>query len=80
MMTKWLLSAACVAGLATAAYAGPVVAPLGDNAGLAITHVAEGCGPGMWRGPHGGCHPFARNRVCPRGYHIGPHGHRCWPN
>lgn len=41
---------------------------------------AEGCGAGFWRGPHGHCHPFAVNRACPRGYHLGPEGKKCWPN
>jgi Spy/CpxP family protein refolding chaperone len=41
---------------------------------------AEGCGPGFWRGPGGHCHPFAVNRACPVGYHLGPEGKRCWPN
>jgi hypothetical protein len=41
---------------------------------------AEGCGPGFWRGPGGDCHPFAVNRACPVGYHLGPEGKRCWPN
>ncbi|MGA7430262.1 MAG: hypothetical protein WBQ24_22125 [Xanthobacteraceae bacterium] len=41
---------------------------------------AEGCGPGFWRGSGGHCHPFAVNRACPVGYHLGPEGKRCWPN
>ena len=48
--------------------------------GLAVTLVAEGCRPGWWRGPVGHCHPMAVGRACPRGYHLGPEGHRCWPN
>jgi hypothetical protein len=79
MIFKLALSAAFIAGLATSAAAGVMVSPISDS-GLTITRVAEGCGPGMWRGPHGGCHPFARHRMCPRGFHIGPHGKRCWPN
>ncbi len=35
---------------------------------------------GFWRGPAGHCHPFATNRMCPRGYHLGPEGRRCWPD
>ncbi|MGO9133737.1 MAG: GCG_CRPN prefix-to-repeats domain-containing protein [Methylovirgula sp.] len=79
MISKLLLSAALVAGLATSAMAGVMVSPLGDT-GTTITRVAEGCGPGMWRGPHGGCHPYAHDRACPRGYHLGREGRRCWPN
>jgi len=79
MISKLLLSAAFAAGLATSAFAGVLVAPVGD-AGVTITRVAEGCGPGFWRGPNGNCHPMAMNRACPRGYHLGPEGKRCWPN
>ena len=78
MISKLVLSAAFVAGLATSAYAGLSVAPL-SNAGLTITRVAEGCGPGFWRGPAGHCRPFARHRACPRGFHLGPQG-RCRRN
>lgn len=80
MISKLLLGTALALGLATAAYAGVAMAPVGDHNGLTITRVAEGCGPGFWRGPGGHCHPFAINRACPPGYHLGPEGHRCWPN
>jgi hypothetical protein len=66
-------------GLATAAGAAVVRAPLAADNG-SIIRVAEGCGPGWWRGPGGRCHPFATGRLCPPGYHIGPFGRRCWPN
>jgi hypothetical protein len=79
MISKLLLSAAFVVGLATSASAGMSIAPVGD-AGAAITRVAEGCGPDRWRDEHGRCHPMAHNRMCPRGYHLGPEGMRCWPN
>ena len=44
-----------------------------------VIRVAGGCGPGMHRGPYGGCrqnyaHPD--EHACPRGFHIGPGG-RC---
>ena len=47
-----------------------------------IIPVAGGCGPGLHRGPYGGClrnfaNPAAH--ACPRGYHIGPYG-RCRGN
>ncbi|MDR3493887.1 MAG: hypothetical protein P4L82_04735 [Ancalomicrobiaceae bacterium] len=48
--------------------------------GGTTAQAAERCGAGFWRGPHGVCHPYAHNRLCPRGYHIGPEGKRCWPN
>jgi hypothetical protein len=66
-------------GLATAADA--TVTSLGVSPeNSRIVKVAEGCGPGRWRGPAGACHPFAISRRCPVGYHIGPHGRRCWPD
>jgi hypothetical protein len=79
VISKLILNAVLAAGLATSAHAAVMLAPMGDQ-GVAITRVAEGCGPGFWRGPGGHCHPFARERVCPRGYHLGPEGRRCWPN
>jgi len=74
-----VLSAALAFGLTTAASAGITPAAIGHADGL-IVKVAEGCGPGFWRGPGGRCHPYARGRACPRGYHLGPNGRRCWPN
>jgi len=79
MMKTIYLGAALAFGLATAA--GAAVTPVQiSNTNSAIVKVAEGCGPGFWRGPGGRCHPFAEGRLCPRGYHIGPEGRRCWPN
>jgi hypothetical protein len=65
--------------LATSSYAAMTPVPVGPSSDLTIK-VAEGCGPGFWRGPGGACHPFARGRLCPPGYHIGAEGRRCWPN
>ena len=79
MIRSIVLSTALVLGLATAASAGIATAPIGNNQSL-IVKVAEGCGPGWWRGPGGRCHPMARARLCPPGFHIGPEGRRCWPN
>ncbi|MGO9699943.1 MAG: GCG_CRPN prefix-to-repeats domain-containing protein [Xanthobacteraceae bacterium] len=79
MVRSIILSGALAFGLATAANAGIAPAPLGNTDG-AIIKVAEGCGAGWWRGPGGRCHPMARGRWCPRGYHLGPEGGRCWPN
>jgi hypothetical protein len=53
-----------------------------------VASAAEGCGPGRWRGPGGVCHwfhqPYGSLRgtvyACPPGMHVGPYGHRCWPN
>jgi len=79
-MKKTLLVGTLLAcGLATAASAGVFPVQRSNSDSLVIT-VAEGCGPGFWRGPHGYCHPFANGRACPRGYHLGAEGRRCWPN
>jgi hypothetical protein len=79
MVRTIALSAALAFSLATAASAGVPAAPLGTPNSL-VVKVAEGCGPGFWRGPGGRCHPFAVGRACPPGYHLGPEGKRCWPN
>jgi len=79
MMRTILLGTALAFGLATVASATVIPAPIG-NAGSTVVKVAEGCGPGYWRGPGGRCHPFAVGRACPRGYHLGPEHRRCWPN
>jgi hypothetical protein len=79
MIRSILVSSVLAVGLATAASAGMAPAPL-SNADSPIIKIAEGCGPGYWRGPGGRCHPFAVNRACPPGYHLGPEGKRCWPN
>ena len=79
-MKKTLLVGTLLAcGLATAASAGVFPVQRSNSDSLVIT-VAEGCGPGWWRGPNGACHPLPQGRACPRGYHLGPEGHRCWPN
>lgn len=79
MFRSIVLSAVLAFGLATAASAGIAPAPV-EPVGNSVIKVAEGCGPGFWRGPEGHCHPMAVNRACPRGYHLGPEGKRCWPN
>jgi hypothetical protein len=80
IMTKSLLLATTLAlGLATAASAGVFPVQRSTADGLVIT-VAEGCGPGWWRGPGGRCHPMFNGRACPPGYHLGPERRRCWPN
>jgi len=78
MVRTIALSAALAFGLATGASAGIPAAPVGSDS--LVIKVAEGCGPGFWRGPGGHCHPFAVNRACPPGYHLGAEGKRCWPN
>ena len=78
MIGRLMLGVALVFGLAASAEAAmTVVQPPAERG---IVRVAEGCGPGFWRGPAGVCHPFAVARACPVGYHLGPEGGRCWPN
>ena len=77
-ITTTVLCAAVAAISTTAVYAMSVPAPA-TTAGTVIK-IAEGCGPGFWRGPGGHCPPFAVGRACPVGYHLGPEGHKCWPN
>jgi len=80
MVRSILLGGALTLALATGAgAAGFSVIPADAGNPLLIT-VAEGCGPGYWRGPHGHCRPFAVHRACPPGYHLGPEGKKCWPN
>jgi hypothetical protein len=79
MMKTIVLGAALVFGLATATSATVVPAPIGKADSL-IAKVAERCGPGMWRGPGGRCHPMFDGRACPPGYHLGPDRKRCWPD
>jgi hypothetical protein len=79
MVRSIILSAALAFGVVTAASAGMIATPIGKSDSL-VVKVAEGCGPGYWRGPMGRCHPMAVGRLCPPGYHIGPEGRKCWPN
>jgi hypothetical protein len=78
MIAKSILGALLALGMMASAQAAMVAPPV--EKGPAATLVAEGCGAGWWRGPGGHCHPMANGRLCPPGYHIGPEGHRCWPN
>ena len=78
MIAKSILGALLALGMTASAQAEMITPPV--EKGHAITLVAEGCGAGWWRGPGGHCHPMANGRLCPPGYHIGPEGHRCWPN
>lgn len=80
MIRTIALGAVLAFSLATASNAAIMPMPVGSPSDLTIK-VAEGCGPGFWRGPHGVCHPMAGpGRLCPPGFHIGPEGRRCWPN
>jgi hypothetical protein len=83
MVFKSIAVGAIVAlGIASVSNAAILPTPT-DVAATAIVKVAEGCGPGWWRGPHGVCHPGGWGgagywRACPPGMHLGPYGHRCW--
>ena len=65
-----------LASAANAAPAGPVASGL--SADSLITHVAEGCGPGYFRGRRGFCRPM--RGYGPRGFYGPPryYGRRCW--
>lgn len=52
------------------------VGPLNGAAAM-VTEVAQGCGPGMHRGPYGHCRPMFS---CPWGWHPGPYGLHCFRN
>jgi hypothetical protein len=77
-ITITVLCAALALISATTVYAMGIPTPVA-KAGNVIK-IAEGCGPGFWRGPGGHCHPFANGRACPAGYHLGPQGKTCRPN
>jgi hypothetical protein len=74
---RWLAISAFAAGLglltasATAMPLYPVDKPVSNE----IIRVAQGCGPGMHRGPAGMCRPLY---TCPPGWHTGPYGKKCF--
>lgn len=57
---------------------------IGDGA---VVTVGEGCGPGRWRGPYGGCHWFrspcgsyrGTPAECPPAFFFAPNYGRCFP-
>lgn len=79
MLRTFLIGTVLAIGLGTGANAAVTPAPLGVS-NSSVIKVAEGCGPGWWRGPGGRCHPMYDGRACPPGYHLGPERRRCWPN
>jgi len=64
-----------LAGLSGAAQAMPIPGDGGSGA-AGITLIAQGCGPGMHRGPYGGCMPNygPRRYGPPRAYGPPRHG------
>jgi hypothetical protein len=85
MKLKLILGLALAAGLAAPAEAAMPV-PAARRADAPIVQVFGGCGPYGHRGPYGGCRAggqgggYRMGRPCPRGFHLGPYGRRCWPN
>jgi hypothetical protein len=53
------------------------ISPVDKSASNEIIRVAQGCGPGMHRGPGGMCRPLYN---CPPGWHTGPYGKECFRN
>jgi hypothetical protein len=78
---KVFLGLIMAAALALPAQAGLTVVPGASGAGSVIL-VEGGCGPDGHRDRDGYCRPnWHEDRgVCPRGYHLGGEGRRCWPN
>ena len=64
-------------GLCTVSAGAVPMATLNGTSDAMITHVAQGCGPGMHRGPYGHCRPIFS---CPYGWHPGPYGRHCFRN
>ena len=84
VLATTVLAGAALLGFGFEAQAMPVADGLGANP--QVIQVFGGCGPYGHRGPWGGCRPggqwggYRPGRSCPRGFHIGPYGQRCWPN
>ncbi len=62
-----------LAAAASAAPAGPATAA-GIAGGGLVEHVAQGCGPGFFRGPRGFCRPMGGGGYGPRPFY----GRRCF--
>jgi hypothetical protein len=78
---KVFLGLIMAAALALPAQAGLTAMPSAGGTGSVIL-VEGGCGPDAHRDHEGYCRPnWHEDRpVCPRGYHLGEDGRRCWPN
>jgi hypothetical protein len=79
-----VMAAALTSPALAPALAAPAMAPPTGSAGP-IVLAAEGCGRDYHRDRYGNCRPNWREwergwRACPRGYHLGSQGRRCWPN
>jgi hypothetical protein len=76
MITRTMKATVLVFAMITGAAQAMPVAPI-EPASTDTVQIAGGCGPGLHRGPYGGClrnfaNPAAH--ACPRGFHIGPGG------
>ncbi len=71
------IGAAFVAFAAVPAHAMPF--PPASDAPPGVTLIAQGCGPGWFRGPYGRCHPMGYARPAPF-YRPYPYAYRphCW--
>lgn len=85
MLISALLGAGMTLAIGAQAQAAMPVQSLA-NPGVDVLQVFAGCGPFGHRGPFGGCRPggqlggYVPGRACPRGFHLGPYGRRCFPN
>jgi hypothetical protein len=85
MKLRLIVGFALAAGLAAPAEAA-MPAPSLPSLDASVEQVWGGCGPYGHRGPYGGCRRggqwggYRLGRPCPRGFHLGPGGRRCWPN
>jgi hypothetical protein len=91
MRRTFRLAVALAALLSLAGPAGALTVPPAPDLSAGVTPVAEGCGPGRWRGPWGGCrgpepgwawhgpaYPgpgWYGGNGCPPGFWRGPWGH-----
>jgi hypothetical protein len=79
---KSFLGLVMAVALISPARAMVALAPGARPAGPTIL-IEGGCGRDYHRDEHGNCRPNWREwdgRRCPPGWHLGPEGHRCWPN
>ena len=67
-----LTAAGLLAGSMAPASALPAKLPLGADASVQL--VAQGCGPGGWRGPWGGCRDTPYTGPLPGGGFAAPYG------
>ena len=90
---KAIIGMVMAAALISPTWAGPgSIAPVVPGTGHSLAEqVRDGCGPGFFRNDFGRCRPERFEREgwregerrfleCPRGFHLGPEGRRCWPN